>query len=258
MPRAAELARNRREGRRAALQAEREREQLGYSLTDTTLMRPTRDGHASVMAVQSRPLGTVDFAEPFQETGALRGHAIADPTLTATAHLLTSTFRFEGDGWMSQVLRDSHLRVVEPHKEMGQRLGRNPTIYPASGTAAFPVREAAEERWSGTLRNPKARWKHEEAHKPKIPPPSWGATSPTFGGGALGPDPVPKEDKYPMLPQLMSKLASIDLSSVASSWNRQPDGTVQQGYMGEDNRDTRKVRRAKPAPKDMAEYVHNL
>lgn len=127
------------------------------------------------------------------------------------------------------------MRAVEPHKEMGQRLGRNPIIYPASGTAAFPVREAAEEKWSGTLRNPKARWTHPPAHKPKIPPPSWGATSPTFGGGALGPDPVPKEDKHPMLPQLTTKLTTIDLTAVADSWERRPDGTVQQGHMGEDN-----------------------
>ena len=146
MPRAAELARNRRERRRAALQAEREREQQGYTMSDTQLMRPTRDGHASVMAVQSRPLGTVDLTDPFNETGALRGRAIMDPTLAATAHLLTSTFRFEGDGWMSQVRFFSPFSLF-PHFSLtsfGTRCCATPTCARSSRTRRWA------SGWAGT------------------------------------------------------------------------------------------------------------
>jgi hypothetical protein len=251
MPRAADLARARKQRRRAALEAEREREAMGYTLSDTQLMRPTREGAQSVVAVQSRPLGTVNLSEPFMETAALQGRSIQDPTLSASAHLLRSTFRTGGEGWMSQVLREAHMRAVEPAKEMSTRLGRPPIVYPASSTAAFPVREAAEERWSGTLRNTSARWTHPPSHKPKIPPPSWGSTAPTFGGGALGPDPVPRgEQTVAGMPQM--SLSTVELSAVADKWDRQ------QGYEGEGarhNRRARRERRRKQPPTGMAEYV---
>lgn len=243
MPRAAELARERRLRRRAALDAERERAAFGYTVSDAQLQRPTRDG--TVWAVQSRPLGTLDLSEPFQETAGLRGRGITtDPTLAATAHLMTSTFRHEGGGWMSQLLREAHMRTVEPAKEVMMPFGRPPIVVPASGTAAFPVREAAEERWHGTLRNTDARWTHPPAHKPKIPPPSWGATPPTFGGGALGPQPVPTADPIGGMPHMA--LVTSDLTSVARRWDRK------RGVDGVGARDNRRRRRP---PAGSAEYI---
>jgi hypothetical protein len=247
MPRAADLARERKQRRRAALEAERERAAVGYTVSDTQLQRLTRDG--TVVAVQARPLGTVNLSQPFLETAALHGRAIADPTLAATAHLMTSTFRKE-DGWISQLLREAHMRAVEPHKKMATRLGRPPIVVPASSSAAFPVREAAEERWHGTLRNANARWTHPPPHKPKIPPPSWGSTSPTFGGGAIGPDPVPEAEPPGEMPHMV--VSTTDLTSVVKHWERK------RGVDGVDVRDARRARierRRKRPPGGMAEYV---
>ena len=85
MPRAAELARERRLRRRAALDAERERAAFGYTVSDAQLQRPTRDG--TVWAVQSRPLGTLDLSEPFQETAGLRrGDVAGGPRRRVAVH----------------------------------------------------------------------------------------------------------------------------------------------------------------------------
>jgi len=217
MPRATDLAQRRHRRQRAALIAERERQSMGFTLRDTRLIRADvsrrRDGHR----MGARPLACAVSDEPApRDVGALRGHAISDPSIAASTHLLRSQHRNDDAGWLTaRLLSDAaHDRASDSY------------VLDSGGARAeplVPVREAAEELWSTSLRNsvPAAEILHKPP-APKMLPPSWAPSAPTFGGGVLVAGPAQPaaapSATTTSLDERGLNLKTADLTAVAGAW----------------------------------------